>query len=153
MAKPGRPMCREIPPALKNWATARGLSMREIAMRIDKSEGWINGMFKGDQERMRPYCLLADYSGLTVDDIVIKIRKREMSKFIESLKVELSKRTGAEINGLELARTSGVSDGLLRKLAKDNGDLGGLKSYVILAEFTGLKIHQFRKDGPLSRIA
>lgn len=146
-------MCPDIPVALKAWANARGLSMREIAMMINKSEGWINGMFKGDQERMRPYCLLADYSGLPVDDIVIKIRKREMSKFIEFLKLELSKRTGAEINGLELARVSGVSDGLLRKLAKDNGDLGGLKSYVILSEFTGLKIQQFRKDQVLSQIA
>ncbi len=148
MAKPGRPMSADIPAVLADYARRHNLSMREMALRINRSENWINGMFRGDQAVLQPYGFLADFANLPIDSLVAKIRKREMAAFIHFLKLDLASRTGCEPTTAGLARAAGVSDGFLRKLAKDTGELKGLNSYVELAEAYGFTVDQLRKHSP-----
>lgn len=148
MAKPGRPMNADIPLVLAEYARRNGMSMREMALKINRSENWINGMFRGDQAVLQPYGLLADFAKVPITAVVSKIRNREMAAFIHYLKLDHASRTGCEPTTAGLARAAGVSDGFLRKLAKDTGELKGLNSYVELAEAYGFTVDQLRKHPP-----
>lgn len=127
-----RPEAIYIPEPVRVAARHEQKTVQEFAESLGQSRNWLYGMFAHEQARVIPYLRLARYAGITLDELVGTINRREMGRLITHL------RRGNSLAWL--AKESGASQGLLANLAKDTGELKALNSYFLLATACRCKI-------------
>lgn len=95
--------------------------------------------FAGKHSKLRPYVALAEYAGITLDQLAGKMASGEIGSFIE----QLAKRDGISVRALSLK--IGASENFLHQRIKGGIYLNGLQGYIEVAHALGWTLDRWAK--------
>lgn len=143
-----RPPADYIPVELYEQAAAMGMSAKEYSEAIFDQTNRIYSIFRGNHNKIRPFCRLADIGGIDLDALVEKIENREMRAWLDAL-INRPIRVDGVIypplgNLNQLCKQIAVSRTWIGSLYDDKCELKALKTYVDAARRLGWSMAQMR---------
>lgn len=97
-------------------------------------------VFGGTNPKLRPYKMLADYAGITLDEIVSLMLSGRIGPFI----TELAEKENLSIS--KLSKRIGVSDDFLGKRIRGGVYTNGLSNYIEVAQALGWSLDKLAKS-------
>jgi hypothetical protein len=140
-------MTDKIPPALRTAIEGKGHTIKSFSLLLDYGENWIYQLFEGNSALTR-YERLADFTGLSLDELVEIITAAQVSAWFAQMK-----KDGIFTSTYDLAKKISVSKGFLNSLAEDSGKLNGIYPYVLLAEKAGIELEKLRRHPPSAKLS